>query len=90
MNTIIKNTPFVEGTDIGINEVSVTYVQAPDTNSDEYQYLKISTSSVPTTDYPFYYDLSLPEEGHWSINSIEDLKLLLEDFEKRVKNENTK
>ena len=90
METIIKNTPFVEGTDIGINEVSVTYVQAPDTNSDEYQYLKISTSSVVGTDYPFYYDLSLPEEGHWSIDSIEDLKLLLEDFEKRVKNENTK
>ena len=78
---------------VGIDEMSITYVQPADTNSssDEVQFLTIKTAcacSVPVNadieKEGYYYDISIPEGGHWSISSGDELKALVDDFESRL------
>ena len=78
---------------VGIEEMSITYIQPADTNSssDEVQFLTIKTScacSVPVDadieNEGYYYDISIPEGQHWSVNSGEELKALVDDFEQRL------
>ena len=77
---------------VGIEEMSITYVQPADTNSsDGDQFLTIKTAcacSVPIDadieNEGYYYDIFIPEGQHWSINSGEELKALVDDFEQRL------
>ena len=76
---------------VGIDEMSITYVQPADTNSDGDQFLTIKTAcacSVPVDadieEEGYYYDISIPEGQHWSVNSGEELKALVDDFEQRL------
>lgn len=76
---------------IGIDKISITYTQSPDTNSDrdEDQYLTIETQiggSLATLEDAskkdcFYYNISTKK---WSIEKPEELKNIIEDFEKRI------
>ena len=78
---------------IGIDEISVTYIQPADTNSssDEIQTIKLTSKYPCSTGIAdsikkqgFYIDIEIPEGQHWSIDSIECLKAIIEDFEKRL------
>ena len=86
---------------VGIEEISITYMQEPDTNSsnDEYQYITITsrqacgiTKEDADKEEGFYFDVTIPEGQHWSVENGEDLKVLIDDFKKRnyidKKNEN--
>lgn len=90
----IKTTPYVEDDEIGLQEMSVTYVQNPDTNDDQdhYQYLKLTTVDVPGCDNeepPFYFNMEiLPfddgTQGHWSFCDTESIVEIIRDFQKRL------
>lgn len=74
---------------VGIEEMSITYIQPADTcsNSDEVQYLTITTQmaeSVGDGVEGFYFNVSIPEGGHWSVDDGDSLKALVEDFKKRL------
>lgn len=78
---------------IGIEEISVTYFQIPDANSssDEYQHLTVKTQVTMSPDEgsfknreSFYFDLSIPEGEHWSIDDGDELNTIIEDFKNRV------
>jgi len=78
---------------IGIEEISITYVQEPDTNSksDEYQHLTVTTKTVCGTTKEdaekkegFYFDITIPEGEHWSISNGDELKTIIDDFKKRI------
>lgn len=85
---------------VGIESMSVTYVQPADTNSsaDEVQLITLSTQSATCLDKQeweegkegFYINVEIPEGQHWSIDSAEDLAELINDFKKRVYNIYTK
>lgn len=76
---------------IGIEKFSITYVQPADTNSksEEDQFLKID--AIATVDSVkeykqageplYYYNISTRK---WSVESAEEIALLLEDFKKRL------
>ena len=78
---------------IGIEKMSITYYQEADTCSsrDESQTLTITTQCgcSPSKEEAekkecFYYNITIPEGQHWSVNSGDELKALIEDFEKRI------
>ena len=78
---------------IGIEEISVTYTQEPDTcsSSDDTQKITITTQYgwAPSKENAdkrecFYYNITIPEGQHWSVSNGEELKALIEDFEKRI------
>ena len=79
---------------VGIEELSVTYIQPADTNSpsDEEQTIKLtsrcaSAIRIGDTNDPtngFYVDIEIPEGGHWSVNDGEEMKTLIDDFFKRL------
>lgn len=79
---------------VGIESMSITYIQPADTCSDrdEEQVLKIELRSGVSYDKEmfdqgkegFYFDVSLPEGGHWSVDSGEQLAALIDDFKERV------
>lgn len=78
---------------VGIEEMSITYMQEPDTNStrDEYQHLTITSKTamgVTKEDAEkgdaFYFDITIPDTEHWSVCDGEDLKVLIDDFKKRL------
>ena len=79
---------------VGIESMSITYIQPADTCSDrdEEQVLKIELQSGVSYDKEmfeqgkegFYFDISLPEGGHWSVDSGEQLAALIDDFKERV------
>jgi len=72
------------GEDIFLEETSMKYIQSPDCteNRDEdAQELFISTRDGGGGKF-----LHLKTNG-WSISSIEDLKLIIDDFNKRIGNE---
>jgi hypothetical protein len=78
---------------VGIEEMSVTYLQPADTNSssDDVQHLTITsrTACAVSMDdaikrYCFYFDITIPEGEHWSVNEGEELAALVEDFKKRL------
>jgi len=79
---------------VGIESMSITYIQPADTCSDrdEEQVLKIELQSGVSYDKEtfeqgkegFYFDISLPEGGHWSVDSGEQLAALIDDFKERL------
>jgi hypothetical protein len=107
---MIKVVPYTYGLDeemrehpeinlVGIEEISITYMQEPDTNStsDEYQHITITTrqACAPSKEdaekeESYYFDISIPEGEHWSVNDGNELKTLVDDFISRiyVKDEN--
>lgn len=83
---------FEKGEFIGIESMSVTYIQAADTNSssDEVQTLTIETQMPcsPTledalNEKSFYFNIKTDK---WSVNSSDELSILLDDFKKRIYN----
>ena len=89
----INYTPDLEKNNhVGIEEMSITYIQPADTcsNSDEIQTLTISTqygSSISFDDTDgFYFNISIPEGKHWSIDNEEELVEIVKDFKKRLYN----
>ena len=94
---MIKNSPYIENSEIGVQTMSVTYVQNADTNDkpENYQYIKLTAVDVPTSgDYdpdnpPFYINIEiLPFDdgapGHWSIDEPNDLVAIVNDFKERL------
>lgn len=78
---------------VGIDEMSITYIQPADTNSSSEEIQAITlTSQLPCSlgrDFKeenggFYIDVTIPEGQHWSVNSGDELKALVDDFEKRI------
>lgn len=78
---------------IGIEEMSITYTQLPDTNSssDEYQHLTITNRMACSvgkeeTDKRegYYFDITIPEGEHWSVENGSELKAIIEDFKNRL------
>lgn len=81
----IKNKPFVDFGEIGIDRMSITYVQPPDCNSDgENQYITFETESIPNSDQGDYYFNIITEDGHWSFDDSEELAQLAQDFISRL------
>lgn len=83
---------------VGIEQMSITYTQPADTcsSSDEVQSITITTQmpeSCQIVDAEkqegFYFDISIPEEEHWSVDDGDSLKALIEDFKKRLYQTNT-
>lgn len=78
---------------VGIEEISITYIQPADTCSskDDVQTLKMTTqygSCYDKDEYDqgkegFYINIEIPE-GHWSVDSSEDIVELIEDFKERI------
>ena len=93
----IVNTAFPEDDEIGIDKISVTYVQNPDTNdnSEHYQLLTLTSESVPGIEdgntLPYYINVSIEDfedgtKGHWSIEPESDaFGKIITDFIKRIK-----
>jgi len=88
LNIEAKSTQYV-----GIEKMSITYIQPADTcsSSDEVQTLTIKTQCACSAGIEealkggtFYYDISIPDGGHWSVEDGEELAGLVEDFKKRV------
>ena len=74
---------------VGIEEMSITYTQPADTcsSSDEVQYLTITTQmceSVGDGEEGFYFNITIPEGEHWSVDDGDSLMALVEDFKKRL------
>lgn len=92
----IVNTAFPEDDEIGIDKISVTYVQNPDTNdnSEHYQLLTLTSESVPGIEdgntLPYYINVSIEDfedgtKGHWSIEPESDaFSKIITDFIKRI------
>ena len=97
MKIKIENTAFPKEPNVGIEEMSITYIQSADTNDDRvnYQRIKISTVSVPCCEEdgeepPYYFNFEiLPFDdetpGHWSVEHGEELLTLFNDFFERLK-----
>ena len=78
---------------VGIEEMSITYIQPADTNSssDEVQLLTITSRTAASADLDsiekqegYYFDISIPDGGHWSVAEGEELKALINDFKQRL------
>lgn len=78
---------------VGIEEISITYMQEPDTNSssDEYQHITITTRTAcgitkeeADREEGFYFDVTIPEGEHWSVSDGDELKTLIDDFINRI------
>ena len=74
---------------VGIEEISITYMQPADTCShpDEVQHLTITTQmgdAVGDGEEGFYFNLTIPEGEHWSLDEGDSLTALVEDFKKRL------
>jgi hypothetical protein len=87
----IINTPFPNDMEIGIEELTVTYIQNPDTNdnSEHYQRITLSTETSCADEMPYYVNVSIPNfddgtPGHWSLDLTENFTPILEDFKKRL------
>ena len=89
--------PYTEfGTNIvGIQKMSITYIQPEDSNSYNSenpldQTLTISTEDVPVSDQDikekndgFYFNI---ETKKWSVNNADEIKDLVEDYIFKLKN----
>lgn len=77
----VVNHSTTDPNEIGIESVKIIYHQEPDTNSnsDEWQFLEISTDTADGTE--FYFNL---KTDRWSINDVDELITVLEDFKRRV------
>lgn len=82
---------------VGINKMSITYIQPADTcsSSDDIQTITITTQQPEAAGIEevaeqkgFYFDITIPEGQHWSVDSGDSLKALIDDFKKRLYQEN--
>lgn len=78
---------------VGIEEMSITYIQPADTNSssDEVQLLTITSRTAAGADLDsvekqqgYYFDISIPSNTHWSVDEGDSLKALVDDFKQRL------
>ena len=78
---------------VGIEKMSITYIQPADTcsSSDEIQTITVTTqccdaSTLEEADNQngFYFNITIPEGQHWSIDDGDSLVALIEDFKKRL------
>lgn len=99
MNTLIVPANFPDNLEkqateekcsvVGIDEMSITYIQPADTNSsaDEVQTITLTTRCgccFDDTEEGFYFDITIPEGQHWSVDGGDSLKALVDDFKKRI------
>lgn len=100
--TDIKVVPYTYGIDdisegdntlVGIEEMSITYVQPADTCSfsDEWQHITFTTQNGCAAskedaeeEQCFYFNITIPSGEHWSVEDGEQLKALVDDFKKRI------
>ena len=82
---------------IGIDSMSITYTQPADTcsSSDEIQCIAITTQCGDSCTIKeaenqegCYFNISIPEGQHWSVEDGDSLKALIDDFKKRLYQEN--
>lgn len=82
-----------DSTYVGIEEMSITYTQPADTNSssNEVQLLTITSRTAASADFDsiekqegYYFDITIPDDGHWSVEEGEELKALVNDFKSRM------
>ena len=67
--------------EVAINDISVTYVQTSDWTEEEgCQTLTLSTRNHGVARF---LNINTGPEG-WSINGIDDLKMVIDDFKKRA------
>jgi len=64
---------------VGVNKVSVEYTQEADSNSNELQFLEVSTEDAGGG--MVYYVL---KTERWTFDKLKDLIKVLNDFEKRL------
>lgn len=78
---------------VGIEKMAITYIQPADTcsSSDDIQTITITTQSGDASgieeaekQQSFYFDISIPEGSHWSVEDGDSLKALIEDFKQRL------
>lgn len=78
---------------VGIENMSITYIQPTDTcsSSDEIQTLTITTQCADVSGIEeaekkegFHFDITIPEGQHWSVSDGEELKALVDDFKARL------
>lgn len=78
---------------VGIEQMSITYIQPADTcsSSDEIQTITITTQCGDSCGIEeaekqegCYFDITIPEGQHWSVEDGDSLKALIEDFKKRL------
>ena len=78
----VVNNSLPEDGEVFIEEASITYYQNPDCTEDAdkvgYQGITISTRDNGVANF-----LHIKTDG-WSIDGIEDLKALINDFKKRI------
>lgn len=82
---------------VGIEKMSITYIQPADTcsDSDEINTITITTQfgeacgiEEAEKKESFYFDITIPEGQHWSVDDGDSLKALIEDFKERLYQEN--
>ena len=82
---------------VGIDSMSITYTQPADTCSspDDIQCITITTQCGESCGIEeaenqkgFYFNISIPEGQHWSVEDGNSLKALIDDFKKRLYQEN--
>lgn len=82
---------------VGIYQMSITYIQPADTcsSSDEIQTLTITTQCGVSCGIKeaekqegCYFNITIPEGQHWSVGNGDSLKALIDDFKKRLYQEN--
>lgn len=78
---------------VGIEEMSITYIQPADTcsSSDEIQTLTITTQCGESCGIKeaekqegCYFNITIPEGQHWSVDDGDSLKALIDDFKQRL------
>lgn len=82
---------------IGIEQMSITYTKPADTcsDSDDIQSITITTQMPESCQIidaekkqGFYFNITIPEGEHWSVDDGDSLKALIEDFKERLYREN--
>lgn len=78
---------------VGIDEMSITYIKPADTcsSSDEIQTITVTTQCCDASGLEeaenkngFYFNITIPEGQHWSVDDGDSLVALIEDFKKRL------
>lgn len=86
-STKIKSTPYVDTMEIGIAKMSITYVQQADCNSPDQddQFITFETEDCPSEDgIPYYFNIKIPDNRHWSFDDPEEITELCKDFISRL------
>lgn len=78
---------------VGIDQISITYIQPADTcsSSDDIQTITITTQygdccgiKEAEKEEGFYFNITIPQGQHWSVGDGDSLKALIDDFKKRL------